>query len=99
MLTLLSPAKKLNMDPVETGIPVTKPRLRADTKELAIVAKSQTAKDLKRLMHISDNLATMNFERFQAFNLSNRSNSERKIHFSMPSSRSLPHPSIRRFCI
>jgi cytoplasmic iron level regulating protein YaaA (DUF328/UPF0246 family) len=75
MLTLLYPAKKLNMDPVETGVPITKPRLRADTKELAIVAKTQTAKDLKRLMHISDNLATMNFERFQAFNLNNRSNS------------------------
>jgi len=75
MLTLLSPAKKLNMDPAETGVPVTKPRLRDDTRELATVAKTQSADDLKRLMHISDNLAEMNFERFQAFNLSNRSNS------------------------
>ena len=75
MLTLLSPAKKLNMDPVETGVPITQPRLREDTHELAIVAKTQTADDLKRLMHISDKLAAMNFERFQAFNLDNRSNS------------------------
>jgi cytoplasmic iron level regulating protein YaaA (DUF328/UPF0246 family) len=75
MLTLLSPAKKLNMAPVETGVPITQPRLRGDTHELAIVAKTQTADDLKRLMHISDNLATMNFERFQAFNLDNKSNS------------------------
>jgi len=75
MLTLLSPAKKLNMDPIETGVPVTKPRLLDDTKELATVAKTQTADDLKRLMHISDNLAAMNFERFQAFNLDNKSNS------------------------
>lgn len=75
MLTLLSPAKKLNMDPVETPLPVTKPRLREDTYELATVAKSQSADDLKRLMHISDNLAEMNFERFQAFNLDNKSNS------------------------
>lgn len=75
MLTLLSPAKKLNMNPVETALPVTKPRLREDTRELATVAKTQTADDLKRLMHISDDLATMNFERFQAFNLDNRSNS------------------------
>ena len=75
MLTLLSPAKKLNMAPVETGVPITQPRLRDDTHELAIVAKTQTAEDLKRLMHISDNLATMNFERFQAFNLDNKSNS------------------------
>jgi uncharacterized protein len=75
MLTLLSPAKKLNMTPAETGVPITKPRLRDDTRELATVAKTQSAEDLKRLMHISDNLATMNFERFQAFNLNNRSNS------------------------
>ena len=75
MLTLLSPAKKMNMARVETAVPVTQPRLRDDTHELAIVAKTQTAEDLKRLMHISDNLATMNVERFQAFNLDNRSNS------------------------
>jgi uncharacterized protein len=75
MLTLLSPAKKMNMSPAETGVPITQPRLRDDTHELATVAKTQTAADLKRLMHISDNLASMNFERFQAFNLDNRSNS------------------------
>ena len=75
MLTLLSPAKKMNMTPAETGVLVTQPRLRDDTHELATVAKTQTAEDLKRLMHISDNLAAMNFERFQAFNLDNRSNS------------------------
>jgi cytoplasmic iron level regulating protein YaaA (DUF328/UPF0246 family) len=74
MLTLLSPAKKLNMAPAETGVMITQPRLSDDTHELAIVAKTQTAADLKRLMHISDNLAAMNFERFQAFNLDNRSN-------------------------
>ena len=75
MLTLLSPAKKLNMTPVETGVPITQPRLRDDTHELATVAKTQSAKDLKRLMHISDNLAAINFERFQIFNLDNKSNS------------------------
>ena len=74
MLTLLSPAKKMNRAPAQTGVPVTQPRLRDDTHALAIVAKTQTAEDLKRLMHISDNLAAMNFERFQAFNIGNRSN-------------------------
>lgn len=75
MLTLLSPAKKLNMAPAETRVPITQPQLAHDTHELAIVAKTQTAADLKRLMHISDKLAEMNFDRFQAFNLDNRSNS------------------------
>ena len=75
MLTLLSPAKKLNMDAVETGIATTQPRLTKDTRALAKVAKTQTADDLKRLMHISDNLAELNFQRFKSFNLDNKSNS------------------------
>ena len=75
MLTLLSPAKKLNMAPVKISVPISQPRLHDDTRELAKVAKNKTAEDLKNLMHISDNLATMNFERFQAFNLDNKSNS------------------------
>ena len=75
MLTLLSPAKKLDMTPVETGIQATSPRLDVDTRELASVAKTQTASDLKRLMRISDKLAEVNFERFQSFDLDNRSNS------------------------
>ena len=74
MLTLLSHAKKMNMAPTEQSVPATQPRLLDDMNELAVVAKTQTAEDLKRLMHISDNLAAMNFERFQAFNLDNRSN-------------------------
>lgn len=75
MLTLLSPAKKLNMDPPATALPATQPRLSADMKAIAKVAKRQSADDLKRLMHISDNLATLNYERFKAFNLNNKSNS------------------------
>ena len=75
MLTLLSPAKKLDMTPSQRDIPVTQPRLQDDMQALAQVAKRQTAADLKRLMHISDSLASLNFERFQAFQIDNRSNS------------------------
>ncbi len=82
MLTLLSPAKKLDMTPAETGVPVTQPHLLDDMHELATVAKTQSAEDLKRLMHISDKLATMNFERFKAFNLDNRSNSAKPAGFA-----------------
>ena len=74
MLKLLSHSTTMDKSPAQTGIPITQPCLRDDMHELAIVAKSQTAEDLKRLMHISDNLATMNFERFQAFNLDNGGN-------------------------
>ncbi len=75
MITLLSPAKKLNFDPADTGLSATRPRLKADVTELAQVAKKQSAADLKKLMHISDNLAELNAERFKAFNLDGQSNS------------------------
>ncbi|WP_026941749.1 peroxide stress protein YaaA [Hellea balneolensis] len=75
MITLLSPAKKLNFDPVTTQLEATEPLLTADTLELAKVAKKQSAADLKKLMHISDNLAELNAERFKAFNLDGKSNS------------------------
>ncbi len=74
MLTLLSPAKKLNFDPVTTKLEITTPRLDKDTKILAKTAKKQSADDLKRLMHISDNLAKLNAERFKAFHLDGKSN-------------------------
>ena len=75
MITLLSPAKKLNFDPVTTKLDATAPVLKADTLELAKVAKKQSANDLKKLMHISDNLAELNADRFKAFNLDGQSNS------------------------
>ncbi len=77
MLTLLSPAKKMNLDPVQTDLEITAPRLAGDITELATVAKKQSAADLKRLMHISDNLAELNVERFKAFNLEGKSNSSK----------------------
>ncbi len=82
MLTLLSPAKKLDMGPVTIGIPFTQPRLPDDTIELANIVKKQTAADLKDLMHISDKLAAINHERFQAFNLDNRSNNLKPAGFA-----------------
>jgi cytoplasmic iron level regulating protein YaaA (DUF328/UPF0246 family) len=75
MLTLLSPAKKMNMDPAQTALSATRPRFEPETKILAELAKTKTADDLKKLMHISDNLAELNVERFQAFNLDGKSNS------------------------
>ncbi len=75
MLTLLSPAKKMKFDPAETQLEMTPLLLPKDTKEIATVAKKQSAADLKKLMHLSDNLANLNAERFKAFNLDGKSNS------------------------
>ncbi|NQX94376.1 MAG: peroxide stress protein YaaA, partial [Erythrobacter sp.] len=64
MLTVLSPAKKLKAEAPTSPLEVTRPRLDEDTRALATVAKKQSAAKLAKLMHISDNLAELNAERF-----------------------------------
>ncbi len=67
MLILLSPAKALDFEPrgveVETTVPVLKERTRILSKTTA----GLTAPKLKQLMGLSDDLATLNRERFKAF--------------------------------
>lgn len=75
MIILISPAKKLDLEPSDNPIEPSQPRLLSQTKILARTAKSQTAADLKKLMHLSDNLAELNADRYKAFRLGGRSNS------------------------
>lgn len=72
MLALLSPAKSLDTQPVDTGLPRSSPAFEADTRELLALARDLTPADLKGLMGISDALADLNHGRFQemAFPLS-----------------------------
>lgn len=67
MLIVLSPAKALDFTAGPDSAPLSAPRLTDDTAELAKTAKKLRAADLKRMMHLSDSLATLNRERFQAF--------------------------------
>jgi uncharacterized protein len=66
MLAVISPAKKLNMDPV-IGIERTVPSFAAETKELIDVARNLDVPALRKLMSISEKLAELNVERFAAF--------------------------------
>jgi cytoplasmic iron level regulating protein YaaA (DUF328/UPF0246 family) len=67
MLMVISPAKSLDFTPPDPRVPATIPAMTEDTAELAKVTRKLTKADLKRLMGISDNLALLNRERFQAF--------------------------------
>lgn len=67
MLILLSPAKNMNFDPAPANLTSTKPVFAKDTAELSEVTKTLTKARLKSLMKISDNLADLNYQRFQAF--------------------------------
>jgi cytoplasmic iron level regulating protein YaaA (DUF328/UPF0246 family) len=67
MLIVLSPAKALDFTAPPLQAPLTAPELTAETTELAKVARKLTARDLSRLMSLSESLAKLNRERFQAF--------------------------------
>lgn len=66
MFAVVSPAKKLDMSPVD-GITPTTPEFMAQARELAQVAQGLTVGDLQKLMHISENLAKLNADRFRDF--------------------------------
>ncbi len=75
MLTLLSPAKKLDLEPVQAVMPPSLPALHSHTEILAKAAKKLSAGQLQDMMKLSDNLAEINARRFKAFSLDGRSNS------------------------
>lgn len=65
MLVVVSPAKSLDMSPVD--ITATTPAFQSDAVRLSKTAKNLTLKQLKDLMNISDDLARVNRDRFQDF--------------------------------
>jgi cytoplasmic iron level regulating protein YaaA (DUF328/UPF0246 family) len=65
MLVVVSPAKSLDMEPVD--VPATAPDFQEDAVRLSKTAKNLTLKELKALMSISDDLARLNRDRFNAF--------------------------------
>ncbi len=71
MLVVVSPAKKLNMEVVE-NMDSTEPKFSKQAQDLAKLASSLSAGELKKLMSISDTLANLNKERFQKFGSQDR---------------------------
>ena len=65
MLVVVSPAKSLDMSPVD--LPATQPAFQEDAVRLSKTARNLTLKELKGLMDISDDLARLNRDRFKAF--------------------------------
>ncbi|MEM9583880.1 MAG: peroxide stress protein YaaA [Pseudomonadota bacterium] len=65
MLTVISPAKKLDMS--ATNITPTMPEFQDDANTLAKAAGRLSVKKLGALMSISDSLAKLNYDRFKAF--------------------------------
>ncbi|NSX53205.1 peroxide stress protein YaaA [Parasulfitobacter algicola] len=66
MLVVVSPAKKLDMSPVN-GVQPTSPVFQDRANELAGIARQLSVSDLQKLMGISENLAKLNAGRFADF--------------------------------
>lgn len=67
MLAVVSPAKALDFSPLERSLEPSMPRLLNEAAEIGAVAKKRTRAEFKKLMHLSDALADLTYERFQAF--------------------------------
>lgn len=66
MLTLLSPAKTLDFSPTPDGLATTEPRFGRDIAALMRRCKQLDVQSLRDLMNLSEPLAELNRERFQA---------------------------------
>ncbi len=67
MLSIISPAKSLDFAANINGLQATNPIFKSDTAVLANLLKSFSQAGIKQLMHVSDNLAELNFSRYQSF--------------------------------
>ncbi|OUS05111.1 hypothetical protein A9Q96_13515 [Rhodobacterales bacterium 52_120_T64] len=67
MLTVISPAKKLNFEVVKPIISTTLPSFQSDAYSISRTARRLSVADLRKLMKISQPLAKLNQDRFKAF--------------------------------
>jgi cytoplasmic iron level regulating protein YaaA (DUF328/UPF0246 family) len=69
MIALLSPAKTLDFEsalpPMDTHIPL----YRSEAKKLVNELKKLNVHEIENLMHLSNNLASLNFKRYKSFKL------------------------------
>ena len=67
MLYLLSPAKTLDYDTPVADLPHSEPGFIAHSLKLIDVLKKKSVRQVAKLMDLSENLATLNVERYQAW--------------------------------
>ncbi len=67
MLTILSPAKRLDFSEIETGFEPTRPQYLTEAHKLVDRARELSKGEIKDLMNLSDDLADLNFKRFKCF--------------------------------
>ena len=69
MISILSPAKKLNFNKMARNCESSQPIFQKQASKLAAVASKLDSFELSKLMKISSNLATLNKKRFDEFSV------------------------------
>ena len=82
MLTILSPAKNLDLEPLSGALPSSTPVFLKDTAVLSKRCKQLSTNSLKKLMSISDKLATLNHQRFQDFQIESPAGKQAALTFN-----------------
>lgn len=82
MLFLLSPAKRLDFSPHGLNVTATRPKLSGETALLAETAKKLTRPKIKKLMNLSDDLADLNYQRFQSFDPQRKAKAPAAVTFA-----------------
>ena len=67
MISILSPAKKLNFDKLTRNCESSQPRFKEEATKLATIASKLNSVELSKLMKISSTLAELNKKRFDQF--------------------------------
>ena len=68
MIVLLSPAKSLDFSPVEVDV-YSLPRMLDKSERLVNVLRKKSSRSLQKLMSVSEKIADLNVERYNAFHL------------------------------
>lgn len=80
MLTIISPAKSLNFDDLNKDVNSSLPNYLSQSQQIISVIKKLNNKELMDLMSISNDLAQLNFDRFQNWTLPfNKENSKQAV--------------------
>ncbi|MEJ6794575.1 MAG: peroxide stress protein YaaA [Flavobacteriales bacterium] len=80
MLTIISPAKSLNFDDLNKEVKSSVPNYLNQSQEIISIIKQLENKELMDLMSISQDLAQLNYDRFQNWSLPfNTDNSKQAI--------------------
>lgn len=82
MLVLLSPAKSLDLESEVPNLTTTEPVFIENANKLGAKLKKYKPLGIKKLMGLSDALAQLNYERFQAFSAEGKGNILRPAIFT-----------------